>query len=452
MSSSSKRCESAIPFPTAALSASSSALDPELVEILPPMASSSRWWWAPWWWASSFSSSSSRHHKGDGGWGLGGPVLVKAVGWLLVAGLFFRALCSFPSSSPEISKGKCNLFDGEWIPNPSGPAYTNKTCRFIDGHQNCMRNGRPDMSYLHWRWKPYECEMPQFDAVKFLSAMRNKSWGLIGDSILRNQIQSLICLLSEAEEPVQVYHDKEYRNRRWHFQSYNFTLSLIWSPFLIKSEVFENENGQSTAEIQLHLDVLDPVWTSQYDSFDYVVIAGGQWFLKIAVYWENGRVIGCHNCQDKKLLELGFEHLYRTTLQQVFRFITSANHKPVVLFRTWAPDHFENAEWFNGGSCSRVLPYKKGEYMGKDIDHLMRPIELEEFKKAIAGSRNAANLKLLDTYRLSSLRPDGHVGSYRYPFVKGDKDAKSVQNDCLHWCVPGPIDAWNDLVMKMVLN
>uniref|UniRef100_A0A0D9ZVR4 Uncharacterized protein n=1 Tax=Oryza glumipatula TaxID=40148 RepID=A0A0D9ZVR4_9ORYZ len=421
------------------------------------MASTSRrWWWWPWATPPPFSSSASRHHKGEG-WGLGGPALVKAVGWLLLAGLLFRVLCSFPSStsSPEISEGKCNLFDGEWIPNPSGPAYTNKTCRFIDGHQNCMLNGRPDMSYLHWRWKPYECELPQFDEVRFLSAMRNKSWGLIGDSILRNQVQSLLCLLSKAEEPIEVYHDKEYRNRRWHFQSYNFTVSLVWSPFLTKSEVFENENGQSTSEIQLHLDILDPIWTSQYETFDYVVIAGGQWFLKVAVYWENDRVIGCHYCQDKKLRELGFEHLYRRTLQQVFRFIASSNHKPAVLFRTWAPDHFENAEWFNGGTCSRVLPYKKGEYSGKDMDRIMRPIELEEFRNAMAalgGSRNSANLKLLDTYSISSMRPDGHVGPYRYPFLKGDKDAKSVQHDCLHWCVPGPIDAWNDLVMKMVLG
>lgn len=388
-------------------------------------------------------------------------MVVKAIGWLLLAGLSFRVLCSFSSSSsptaPEIKEGKCNLFNGEWIPNPSGPAYTNASCRFIDGHQNCMMNGRPDMGYLQWRWKPYECELPPFDEVEFLGAMRNKAWGLIGDSILRNQVQSLICLLSKAEEPVEVYHDKEFKNRRWHFQSYNFTVSILWTPFLIKSEIFENENGESTSEIQLHLDVLDPTWTSQYESFDYVVIAGGQWFLKVAVYWENGTVIGCHHCQDKNLTELGFEHLYRRTFQEVFRFILSTNHKPVVFFRTWAPDHFENGEWFNGGTCNRVLPYKKGEYNGRYMEHVMRGIELEEFNRAIAavnGSGDMGRLKLLDTYSLSSMRPDGHVGPYRmfYPFAKGNKDAASVQNDCLHWCVPGPIDGWNDLIMKMVLN
>ncbi|OEL21552.1 Protein trichome birefringence-like 25 [Dichanthelium oligosanthes] len=411
---------------------------------------------SPMWWSASAPSPWGR---GAGKWwALGGPLAVKAVGFLLLAGLLFRVLCSFPSSPApalQIAQGKCNLFNGEWIPNPSGPAYTNSSCRFIDGHQNCMMNGRPDKGYLRWKWKPYGCDLPPFDAVSFLDSMRNKAWGLIGDSILRNQVQSLLCLLSQAEEPVEVYHDKEYKNRRWHFQSYNFTVSLVWAPFLIKSDVFENDNGVSTSEIQLHLDILDASWTSQYESFDYVIISGGQWFLKTAVYWENGAVVGCHYCRNKNLVELGYEHLYRKTLQKVFSFIISAEHKPVIFFRTWSPDHFENGEWFNGGSCKRVMPYKKGEYREGYNERVMRGIELKEFNKAAAalrGSVDVERLKLMDTYILAFLRPDGHVGPYRtpYPFVKDS--AASVQNDCLHWCVPGPIDAWNDLVMKMAMD
>lgn len=287
--------------------------------------------------------------------------------------------------------------------------------------------------------------------------MRNKGWGLIGDSILRNQVQSLLCLLSKAEEPVEVYHDNEFKNRRWHFQSYNFTVSIVWAPFLIKSGIFENEDGVSTSEIQLHLDILDANWTSQYESFDYIIISGGQWFLRTAVYWENGAVVGGHNSQNKNLAELGFEHLYRKTLQNVFNFIVSAKHKPVIFFRTWSPDHFEDGEWFSGGSCRRKLPYNKGEYREGNIERVMRQIELESFNKAVAALRGSADmdrLRLMDTYSLSSLRPDGHVGPYRtpYPFARGSSKSTPVQNDCLHWCVPGPIDAWNDLVMKMALD
>ncbi|XP_072966100.1 protein trichome birefringence-like 25 [Typha angustifolia] len=365
---------------------------------------------------------------------------------------------SIPETTPDIEEvsqeEKCDLFNGEWIPNPSGPAYTNESCKFIEAPQNCMTNGRPDRGYLYWRWKPYGCDIPLFNAKTFLDVVRNKSWALIGDSILRNHVQSLICLLSKAEEPVEVYHDDDYKSRRWHFPSHNFTLSLIWAPFLIRADIFENDDGESKSELELHLDMLDTKWTNQYNSFDYIVISGGQWFLKTAIYWEKNTVIGCHYCTGKNLTEVGLEYPYRKALHLLFSFITSSIHKPLVIYRTWTPDHFENGEWFNGGTCNRTVPYKKGEFNGKDVDHLMRRIELEEFEKATAlnGSENSSRLKLLDTYHLSLLRPDGHSGPYRTyrPFDSGKNS--TVQNDCLHWCLPGPVDTWNDLIMQLLLN
>ncbi|URE48036.1 hypothetical protein MUK42_32769 [Musa troglodytarum] len=349
---------------------------------------------------------------------------------------------------------KCNLFTGEWIPNPSGPAYTNESCRFIESPQNCMKNGRLDMGYLFWRWKPHGCDVPPFNAQKFMDVMRNKTWALIGDSILRNHAQSLICLLSKAEDAVEIYHDEQYKSRTWRFPSHNFTISLIWSPFLIKAEIFENDDGESKSENRLHLDTLDDNWASQYTSFDYMVVSGGQWFLKTAVYMENNTVVGCHYCPKLNLSELGYEYAYSKTLNLVFHFVTTSEHKPIVIYRTWAPDHFEYGEWFSGGVCNRTAPYKAGEFDGREVDHVMRKIELEEFNRAVAldGTENVAHLKLLDTFQLSLLRPDAHSGPYRrfHPFEK-DKNAK-VQNDCLHWCLPGAIDSWNDLIMKLILD
>ncbi|KAJ0962979.1 hypothetical protein J5N97_028101 [Dioscorea zingiberensis] len=363
------------------------------------------------------------------------------------------------TSVPEIAledgieypkKDKCDLFMGEWISNPSGPAYTNESCSFIEPPQNCMKNGRPDTGYLYWRWKPYGCNVPRFDAERFMDAMRNKSWALIGDSILRNHVQSLICLLVKVEVPVEVAHDEQYKSRRWHFRSHNFTLAIIWSPFLAKAETFENEDGISSSDIELHLDVLDEKWTSQYHNFDYILISGGQWFLKTAIYWENNTIIGCHSCQGKNLTEIPVEYPFRKVLQLVHQFFATSKHKPFILYRTWTPDHFENGEWFSGGTCNRTVPYKEGEFLGRDIDHLMHGIELEEFENVVV---NGARLKLLDTYGLSLLRPDGHSGPYRafHPFDKNMKRL-TIPNDCLHWCLPGPIDSWNDLVMDLVFN
>ena len=93
---------------------------------------------------------------------------------------------------------KCDYFNGDWIPNPSGPVYTNDSCDLIVSHQNCLKNGRPDRDFLYWRWAPRECDLPQFDPKRFLNLMRNKAWALIGDSISRNHVQSLVCILSKV--------------------------------------------------------------------------------------------------------------------------------------------------------------------------------------------------------------------------------------------------------------
>ncbi|KAF1869697.1 hypothetical protein Lal_00017273 [Lupinus albus] len=459
------------------------------------------------------------------------------------------------NQSQPFYKVKCDLFVGEWVHDQSGPLYTNESCHVIEDHQNCMRNGRTDSGYLYWRWNPRSCNLPKFNAKKFLDLMRNKSWAFIGDSISRNHVQSLLCILSqvqilesaspfaevrlrlhmssnpgislsvcrgkakttyilllsdhydmgsnpgislsvcrgkakttyilllsdhynmgsnpgislsvcrvtittwvqilestspfvEVEPAIEVYHDEEYRSKIWKFPSHNFTLSVIWAPFLIKADIFEDMNGVSSSEIQLYLDTLDNKWTDRYNNFDYVTIAGGKWFLKTAIYHENATITGCHYCPGKNLTELGFEHAYRKALKQVFNFITSSNHKAMVFFRTTTPDHFENGEWFSGGYCNRTVPFKEKDQEDiKDVDSMMRGIEVEEFNKG-----HGANLKLLDTTYISQLRPDGHPGPYRefYPFAK-DMNAK-VQNDCLHWCLPGPIDSWNDIVMEMLIN
>ncbi|MCL7033457.1 hypothetical protein MKW94_007681 [Papaver nudicaule] len=409
------------------------------------------------WNPSSSSSTTASHFKQN-------HVLLKLVVSVLLVGVAFRLLYTgsidvLPPLGEETTtthakvdeEVKCDLFVGEWVPDPLGPLYSNESCHVIEGHQNCMTNGRPDSGYLYWRWKPQGCEIPRFDAERFLEMMRDKSWGFIGDSIARNHVQSLLCILSKVEAADEVYHDEEYRSKRWHFPSYNFTLSVIWSPFLLKSEIYEDMNGLSTGEIQLHLDTLDEKWTNEYESFDYVTMSGGKWFLKTVVYHDNNSVLGCHYCANTNLTEFGIDNAYRKAIKLVLNFISNSNHNAVVMFRTTTPDHFENGEWFSGGTCNRTSPYKEGEISLNNVDSVMRSVELEEFSNAAAtlGSETQVKLKLLDTTLLSSLRPDGHPGLYRQ--FNPDKNA-TVQNDCLHWCLPGPIDTWNDLVMEMLVH
>ncbi|PIN13878.1 hypothetical protein CDL12_13483 [Handroanthus impetiginosus] len=228
-------------------------------------------------------------------------------------------------------------------------------------------------------------------------------------------------------------------------------VSVVWSHYLMKAVTFEDNNGVSTGINRLHLDEPDTLWTRQYENFDYVVVAGEKWFLKSALYFENNTLVGCHYCLDTNTTELGFEYAYRKALNSTLTFMTGSKHKPVVVFRTMAPDHFEKGEWNTGGYCNRTRPFKTGEIEIKDVDDIMHRIELEEFERLKAI--NGISLKLLDATYLSLLRPDGHPGAYRQfqPFAGKDKNSK-IQHDCLHWCLPGPIDSWNDLILEMFVK
>ncbi|KAK7316233.1 hypothetical protein VNO77_35097 [Canavalia gladiata] len=99
---------------------------------------------------------------------------------------------------PSTYGKKCDIFSGEWVPNPEAPYYTNTTCWEIHEHQNCMKHGRPDSDFMKWRWKPNECELPLFNPFQFLQIVKGKSMAFVGDSLARNQMQSMICLLSRV--------------------------------------------------------------------------------------------------------------------------------------------------------------------------------------------------------------------------------------------------------------
>jgi hypothetical protein len=108
------------------------------------------------------------------------------------------AATSSKPSSPPPAVGACDVTRGEWVPDTEPPYYTNLTCPFIDNLQNCMKFGKPSLEFLRWRWRPDGCELYRFDPTRFLEAMRGKSIAFVGDSLARNHVKSLLCILSKV--------------------------------------------------------------------------------------------------------------------------------------------------------------------------------------------------------------------------------------------------------------
>uniref|UniRef100_A0A5B6YQ90 Uncharacterized protein n=2 Tax=Davidia involucrata TaxID=16924 RepID=A0A5B6YQ90_DAVIN len=323
-----------------------------------------------------------------------------------------------------------------------GPLYNGTTCGTIKDGQNCMSHGRPDMGYLYWRWRPNQCQLSRFEPKTFLQLLRNKHLAFVGDSMARNQLESLLCLLATVSPPDLVYRDgDDNKFRRWHFATHNFNVSIYWSPFLVKGI----EKSETKNHNELYLDSVDERWASDLDRMDMIVLSIGHWFLHPAVYFDGDSVLGCHYCTGLNYTEVGFYDVFRKAIRTTLKAIVGSGKAIDVIVTTFSPHHFEG-QWDKFGACPKTKPYKKGEKQLEGMDEDMRRIEVQEVEAVKARLR----VEALDITKLSLMRPDGHPGPYMYPFPFANGIAESVQNDCVHWCLPGPVDTWNEILLDLM--
>ncbi|KAL8528550.1 hypothetical protein ACS0TY_006102 [Phlomoides rotata] len=347
--------------------------------------------------------------------------------------------------SQVIDDEQCDLFSGQWVPNPDGPYYTNDTCDAIQEHQNCLKFGRPDTGFLNWRWRPDDCELPMFEPNQFLQLLRGKSIAFVGDSVARNHMQSLICLLSRVEYPIDVSRTSDEHFKRWKYVNYNFTMFYFWAPYLIRSNEREFKSADRADLFKLYLDELDVSWTTQIDDFDYIIINAGHWFDRISIYHENRRVVGCRQCKSPKIADLPATYGYRRAFRTAIKAINDReNFTGVTILRTYAPSHFENGLWNAGGNCVRQRPFRSDEINLEGLNLDMYMAQLDEFRAAEKEGKK--RFRLLDTTQAMLLRPDGHPSRYGH---RPDENV-TLYNDCVHWCLPGPVDSWADLLLHIL--
>lgn len=116
--------------------------------------------------------------------------------------------------------------------------------------------------------------------------------------------------------------------------------------------------------------------------------------------------------------------------------------------RTVSPSHFEGGEWNKGGHCKRTKPFRGKEAPRLEgLEKEMYEEQLKEFWKVKwEGSELGLEFSLLDTTKAMLMRPDGHPSRYGH----SADEALAMHNDCVHWCLPGPVDMWNDFLFQII--
>eukprot|EP00250_Pteridium_aquilinum_P017259 c23535_g1_i1 orf=517-1809(-) len=357
--------------------------------------------------------------------------------------------------SPCSPTRECDLWRGRWVEDNGREAlYTNNSCPVLTPTQNCEGNGRPDKAYVKWRWQPHGCELPRFDVHLFFRLLRGKTIAFVGDSVARNHMESLMCILWQAEVPEN---RGSRRMQRWFFPSHSVTVIRIWSAWLVNltNEVYDFAPQNLT---KLHLQQADDSFIEFLPRFDVLVVSSGHWFAKQTAYISDGRLVGGQLWKDKRLPTPPMKNpdalaiAMKTALMAI---TTHPHYKGLTILRTYSPDHYEGGAWNTGGSCTgKTQPADESELVTNVYTDLMLRHQLNAFSSAQHNITNGSKLRLLDVTRVFAYRADGHPGPYRSrdpnKVTKRGPHGEPPPQDCLHWCMPGPIDTWNEFLLEII--
>lgn len=117
-----------------------------------------------------------------------------------------------------------NFVAGEWKFDQARQPLYDQDCPFHRKNWNCLRNGRPWMDRMYgWSWMLKGGKVPVIDAASFLDKLRNRSIGLVGDSLNENLLVALLCTLRTADRSARTWK----RKGAWRgafFPAYNVTV------------------------------------------------------------------------------------------------------------------------------------------------------------------------------------------------------------------------------------
>ncbi|XP_059306298.1 protein YLS7 [Lycium ferocissimum] len=334
---------------------------------------------------------------------------------------------------------ECDLYHGKWISDQSGPLYRNDSCPVLTQMQNCQGNGRPDKDYENWRWKPTQCDLPRFDPKKFLELMRGKTLAFIGDSVARNQMESMLCILWQYEVPKN---RGNKRMQRYYFRSTSTMIVRIWSSWLV-NQTSGPLDFAPAGVVKLHLDVPDDGFMQYIPQFDVVVLSSGHWFAKQSVYVLNNEIVGGQLWWPDKSRKMKVNNVEAFGISVETILTAMATHTKfsgITIVRSFSPDHYEGGAWNTGGSCTgKVKPAEDGELVENGFTNIMHEKQFTGYSRAIKKKSNKSALLFMDITQVFAYRHDGHPGPYRSPdpnkITKRGPDGKPPPQDCLHWCI-----------------
>ncbi|EEC83878.1 hypothetical protein OsI_29877 [Oryza sativa Indica Group] len=313
----------------------------------------------------------------------------------------------------------CIFSDGKWVRDAAAVTAYREDCPFLDPGFQCISNGRSNSSFRYWRWQPHGCQLPKFNATDMLERSRNGRIVFAGDSIGRNQWESMVCMLA-ASVPAgksRIYEQsgKPISRHKGYlsmvFADYNLSVEYYRAPMLVMIDRFPASSGAS-GERGNYIMVGDRLNMSM-DMKE----ASCRWSVETVKDWE----------------------ISSTRVPNSYFF-----------FRSYSPSHYRskndsNGTWNTGGSCADHRdPVTSSDQFDEEYSWINAMIS-----NAIDGIRSHGRRKahFLNITYMTELRRDGHPSRNRELGTPQD-----APEDCSHWCLPGVPDTWNEVLYAHLMS
>ncbi|KAI4381237.1 hypothetical protein MLD38_007331 [Melastoma candidum] len=356
------------------------------------------------------------------------------------------------SLSSSSSSSSCNYSVGSWLYDPGFDALRyDDSCKEIFKGWNCVSSGKSNgRDLVKWRWRPHGCNLPPFDAAAFLEAYRDTNIGFVGDSLNRNMFVSLFCTLKHYSSEVKKWRPAG-ADRGFTFLKYNLTIAYHRTNLLARYGRWSpNANGGQLESMgykdgyRVDVDTPEGTWAAAPPFHHVLIFNTGHW------WWAPSKFDPVKSpmlffLDGKPVIPPLFpEDGLDLVLKHMIEFVNrEARPDAIKFFRTQSPRHFEGGDWDQGGSCPRTKPLTSDqveEFFA--VENSGTNVETRLVNNHLIKALKGSGFHILDVTGLSEFRADAH------PSTAGGKK----HDDCMHWCLPGITDTWNDMFVAVLNN
>ncbi|XP_009796066.2 protein trichome birefringence-like 34 [Nicotiana sylvestris] len=364
-----------------------------------------------------------------------------------------KILANKPIRKNSSPKPKCNLFSGSWVfDNVSYPLYKEQQCSFMTDDFACHKFGRKNSKFQHWRWQPHDCDLPRFNAKALLEKLKGKRVLFVGDSLNKNQWVSMVCLIESSGIPSLKPPIWKGNLITFEVKEYNATIDFYWSPLLVESNCDDPVKHRVRDRI-IRIEAIEKHARNWIDA-DILIFDSFTWWLEsqMTLLW------GSFESSDAIYKKVGMKlRRYEMALRTWSDWLEFQidRKRTRLFFMSLSPPHRNATDWGmgNGQNCyNETEPISRKQYWGSENDVKM----MEIAEEAVNGlQKRGLDIQYLNITHLSDYRKDAHPSIYKRNWVALTKEEllnPRSYADCVHWCLPGVPDVWNQILFAYIMN